>query len=226
MAGSAAAASATSGSPTCVNPLAQTHNFTVIVEDNAALGSTGAGGEIEGSLAAGGDVRFGLYNLLDNSDGSALPTIGSPATQLLVGGTIDYSSGQKLDLNAGFGKITDTSGLSVTADGRLVQYDANRYVKSQYGGGQSSVNDYTAAAETYSEAFPADYFDRLRTLSAQYAALTEGITPHWFPPPVAARSTSPSNKEKRMCGMLALPILLPLPRQTSMEPLPALIRDW
>jgi choice-of-anchor A domain-containing protein len=172
--GSAVAASATSGSPTCVNPLAQTHNFTVIVEDNAALGSTGAGGEIEGSLAAGGDVSFGLYNLLDNSDGSALPTIGSSATQLLVGGTIDYSSGQKLDLNAGYGKITDTSGLSVTADGRLVQYDANRYVKSQFGAGQSSVTDYTAADGTYSEAFPADYFDRLRTLSTQYGALTEG----------------------------------------------------
>ena len=173
-AGSAVAASATSGSPTCVNPLAQTHNFTVIVEDNAALGSTGAGGEIEGSLAAGGDVSFGLYNLLDHSDGSALPTIGSSATQLLVGGTIDYSSGQKLDLNAGFGKITDTSGLSVTPDGRLVQDDANRYVKSQFGAGQSSVSDYTAAAETYSEAFPADYFDRLLTLSTQYAALTAG----------------------------------------------------
>ncbi len=172
--GSAVAASATSGSPTCLNPLAKTHNFTVIVEDNAALGSTGAGGEIEGSLAAGGDVSFGLYNLLDNSDGGALPTIGSSATQLLVGGTIDYSSGQKLDLNAGFGKITDTSGLSVTADGRLVQHDGNRYVKSQFGAGQSSVADYTAAAETYSEAFPADYFDRLRTLSTQYAALTEG----------------------------------------------------
>ncbi|WP_461164027.1 collagen-binding domain-containing protein [Arthrobacter sp. R4-81] len=172
--GSAVAASATSGSPTCVNPLAQTHNFTVIVEDNAALGSTGAGGEIEGSLASGGDVSFGLYNLLDHSDGSALPTIGSSATQLLVGGSIDYSSGQKLDLNAGFGKITDTSGLSVTADGRLVQHDANRYVKSQFGAGQSSLTDYTAAAETYSQAFPADYFNRLRTLSTQYAALTEG----------------------------------------------------
>lgn len=172
--GSAVAASATSGSTTCVNPLAETHNFTVIVEDNAALGSTGAGGEIEGSLAAGGDISFGMYNLLDNSDESALPTIGSSATQLLVGGTVDYSSGQKLDLNAGFGKITDTNGLSVTADGRLVQYDANRYIKSQFGGGQTSVTEYTAAAGTYSGAFPADYFDRLRTLSTQYSALTEG----------------------------------------------------
>ena len=172
--GSTVAASATSGSTACLNPLAETHNFTVVVEDNAALGSTGAGGEIEGSLAAGGNVSFGLYNLLDNSDGSAMPTIGSPATQLLVGGTVDYSSGQKLDLNAGFGKITDTTGLSVTADGRLMLDDANRYVKSQFGAGQNSVPDYTAAAGTYSEAFPADYFDRLRSLSAQYAALAEG----------------------------------------------------
>ena len=172
--GSAVAAAAASGSPACLDPLAETHNFTVVVEDNAALGSTGAGGEIEGSLAAGGNVSFGLYNFLDNTDGSALPTIGSPATQLLVGGTVDYSSGQKLDLNAGFGKVTDTSGLSVTADGRLTLDDANRYVKSQVAPAQTSVSDYTAAAGTFSEAFPADYFDRLRTLSAQYAALTEG----------------------------------------------------
>ena len=88
-----------------------------------------------------------------------LPTVGSPATQLLVGGTVDYFSGQKLDLNAGSGKITDTTGLSVTADGRLMLDDANRYVKSQVGSGQNSVSDYTAAPGR-SAAFPADYFDR------------------------------------------------------------------
>ncbi|MBT2533021.1 choice-of-anchor A family protein [Arthrobacter sp. ISL-48] len=167
-------ASAASGSAACLNPLAETHNFTVVAEDNAALGSTGAGGEIEGSLAAGGNVSFGLYNLLDNTDGSALPTVGSPATQLLVGGTVDYSTGQRLDLNAGFGKITDTTGLGVTPDGRLISDDANRYVKSQLGAGQNSILDYTAAPGTYVEAFPADYFDRLRSVSAQYAALAEG----------------------------------------------------
>lgn len=172
--GSTVAVAATGSSVVCPNPLAETHNFTVVVEDNAALGSTGAGGEIEGSLAAGGNVSFGLYNLLDNTDGSALPTIGSPATQLLVGGTVDYTSGQRLDLDAGFGKISDTSGLSVTADGRLIRDDANRYVKSQFGAGQNSVSDYTAAVGTFSTAFPDDYFDRLRNLSAQYAALAEG----------------------------------------------------
>jgi choice-of-anchor A domain-containing protein len=172
--GSTVPASATTGSPACVNPLAETHNFTVVVEHNAALGSAGAGGEIEGSLAAGGNVSFGRYNFLDNTDGSALPSIGSPTTQLLVGGTVDYSSGQLLDLNAGFGKIADTTGLSVTPDGRLILDDTNRYVKSQFGAGQHSVSDYTAAAGTFSGAFPADYFDRLRSLSAQYAALAEG----------------------------------------------------
>jgi choice-of-anchor A domain-containing protein len=138
------------------------------------LGAAGAGGEIEGSLAAGGNVGFGLYNLLDNSDGSPLPTVGSPATQLLVGATVDYSSGQRLDLNAGFGKIADTSDLSVTADGRLILDDANRYVKSQFGAGQHSVSDYTAAAGTFSGAFPADYFDRLRSLSTQFSDLEAG----------------------------------------------------
>lgn len=172
--GSTVAASAASVSPACPNPLAETRNFTVVVEGDAALGSTGAGGEIEGSLAAGGNVSFGLYNFLDNSDGSSMPAVGGPATQLLVGGTVDYSSGQKLDLNAGHGKITDTAGLSVTADGRLVLADANRYVKSQFGAVQNSISDYTAAAGTFSEAFPADYFDRLRRLSGHYAALAEG----------------------------------------------------
>ncbi|WP_267276085.1 collagen-binding domain-containing protein [Arthrobacter sp. CDRTa11] len=172
--GTTVAASATSGSTACLNPLAETHNFTVMVEDNAMLGAAGAGGEIEGSLAAGGNVGFGLYNLLDNADGSPLPTVASPATQLLVGGTVDYSSGQRLDLNAGFGKIADTTDLSVTADGRLILDDANRYVKSQFGAGQHSVSDYTAAAGTFSGAFPADYFDRLRSLSTQYSALEAG----------------------------------------------------
>jgi choice-of-anchor A domain-containing protein len=172
--GTAVAAAAASSSPACPNPLAETHNFTVVVENDAALGSTGAGGEIEGSLAAGGNVSFGLYNLLKNTDGSALPSIGSPATQLLVGGAVDYSSGQKLDLNAGSGKITDTRGLSVTADGRLMLDDTNRYIKSQAAPGQDSVPDYTAAPGTFSKAFPADYFDRLRTLSAQYTAVSAG----------------------------------------------------
>jgi choice-of-anchor A domain-containing protein len=167
--GTPVAASATSGSTACLSPLAETHNFTVVVEDNAMLGAAGAGGEIEGSLAAGGNVGFGLYNLLDNSDGSPLPTVGSGLPSEL-----SKRLYQRLDLNAGFGKIADTSDLSVTADGRLILDDANRYVKSQFGAGQHSVSDYTAPAGTFSGAFPADYFDRLRSLSTQYSDLEAG----------------------------------------------------
>ena len=158
-------------SATGSNPLAALENFTVVVEHDAALG-LGGGGEIEGSLAAGGDLSFRNYNLNANKDQSPLPVVDGVATQLLVGGTVQYGNdSSKVDLNTGAGLVANTSGLSVSADGRLQKAGSNGYVLKQTSPKQSTVAAWTSA-NGYSSTFGSTLFDDLRARSAQIAALT------------------------------------------------------
>jgi hypothetical protein len=152
------------------SPTSPLHGFTVVTEGDLTFGNAG---EIEGSAAAGGDVAFGTYDLIGNTDGSPMPTVAGTATQLLVGGTVTTSSGNKLDVNTAAAKVTDTSGMTVSADGRLQRGSGGAYVK---GTGQSTLASYTAGAGDFAAAFPASTFSDLTSQSAALAGLTAGPT--------------------------------------------------
>lgn len=164
------------------NPVAALHNFTVVVDDDAALG-LGGGGEIEGSLAAGGDVSFRTYNLAGPSDGSPLPAVDGPDVQLFSGGTLDIpAAATKLDVNAGYAKISDTTGLAISEGTRLGSPGVGGYLLKQNGPGpQNSISSpasatysatsYTATAGAFDTAFPASTFAELSATSAALAAL-------------------------------------------------------
>ncbi len=157
-----------------VNPFAALHNFTVVTAGDVTLGSSG---EFEGSLAAGGNVSYGHYNLNANKDGSALPQgVDGNDVQLFVGGTVNIGSG-KFDVNAGWTRITNTAGLTITNTTRLSKAGQSGYVLTQGGHVQNTVtgsaqNSYTATAGAYAAAFPASTFSTLDSYSDGYAALT------------------------------------------------------
>ncbi|MEO8528595.1 MAG: collagen-binding domain-containing protein, partial [Pseudolysinimonas sp.] len=89
------------------NPLSALKNFTVLTQGNATVGNSG---EFEGSLAAGGNVSFGQYDLAANQDGSALPNVdGLTGVQLFVGGTMVFPGSGKLDVLSGYARVTDTT---------------------------------------------------------------------------------------------------------------------
>lgn len=154
------------------NPFSSLHNFTVVSQGDAKLRVGGSGGEIEGSLASGGNVTFGLYNLLVNKDGSALPSVDGPNIQLFVKGAVTIDSGSnKLDLK-GNAKIGTTTGMMTTADGRLTRSGFSGYVLNQSSTPQTSVAAYTATAGSYDAAFPASTFPTLVGYSEMYKSLT------------------------------------------------------
>ncbi len=100
------------------NPLGPLKGFTVVTQGDATFGNSG---EIEGSLAVGGNLAFQQYNLAPNQDGSALPIVdGQSNVGLFVGGTVTFPGNGKFDINGGgVARITGTSGMSVSADQRL-----------------------------------------------------------------------------------------------------------
>lgn len=160
------------------NPLAPLNKFTVLVQNDATVGNSG---EFEGSLAAGGNLIFQQYNLSANKDGSSLPTVdGLNNVQLFLGGTVQFPGNGKFDVNAGLARITNTTGMSVSADQRLYKTSQDAYVKTQSnvqttvaGNGAAS---YTATAGAFTSAFPASTFTTLASTSTSYAALTSSST--------------------------------------------------
>lgn len=143
--------------------------FTVLVERDADIGRRG--GEIEGSLAVGGTLSFGTYNLNANKDGSQMPTADAPGTQLLTGASVVTAEGtQKLDVNAGRAAIGDVSGMLTTADGRLTRPNDAGYVLSSAEPRQSTVDDY-AALGVFDAVFPSGYFEKVRTDAAAMSEL-------------------------------------------------------
>ena len=160
------------------NPLAPLNKFTVLVQNDATVGNSG---EFEGSLAAGGNLIFQQYNLSANKDGSSLPTVdGLNNVQLFLGGTVQFPSNGKFDVNAGLARITNTTGMAVSADQRLYKTSQDAYVKTQSnaqttvaGNGAAS---YTATAGAFTSAFPASTFTTLATTSTSYAAMTASST--------------------------------------------------
>jgi len=173
-AGLSAATTVDSAAAASINPFASLHNFTVVTEGDATLGSSG---EFEGSLAAGGNVSYGQYNLNANKDGSALPQgVDGNDVQLFVGGTVNIGSG-KFDVNAGWTRITNTAGLTITNSVRLSKPGQSGYVLTQGGHVQDTVagnaqDSYTATPGAYASAFPASTFSTLDSYSDGYAALT------------------------------------------------------
>lgn len=160
------------------NPLAPLNKFTVLVQNNATVGNSG---EFEGSLAVGGNLIFQQYNLSANKDGSSLPTAdGLNKVQLFVGGTVQFPGNGKFDVNAGLARITNTAGMTVSADNRLYKTSQDAYVKTQSnaqttvaGNGAAS---YTATAGAFTSTFPASTFTTLASTSTSYAALTASST--------------------------------------------------
>lgn len=153
------------------NPLGALKGFTVVTQGDATFGNSG---EIEGSLAVGGNLAFQQYNLAPNQDGSALPTVdGQSNVGLFVGGTVTFPGSGKFDINGGgIARITGTTGLSVSADQRLYAgSNQQAYVKSQ-AGSQTTVASYTATAGSYATAFPSSTFSTLASTSSAYAAVT------------------------------------------------------
>ncbi len=167
---SAPAVAATDG----VNPLTATNGFTVLTKGDVNLRNGSSGGEIEGSVAAGGNVSFGTYNLAGNKDGSALPTVdGTASVQLFVGGTVQIDSGSsKLDLK-GRALISDTTGMRIQGgDKRLTRGNVNRYVLTPSALGQDTIPEYTASAGAFQTAFPATTFSDAAARAAYYKTLT------------------------------------------------------
>jgi len=166
-----AAATFESAAAAGTNPLGPLKGFTVVTQGDATFGNSG---EIEGSLAVGGNLAFQQYNLAPNQDGSALPIVdGQSNVGLFVGGTVTFPGNGKFDINGGgVARITGTSGMSVSADQRLYA-GANQqaYVKSQVGT-QTTVASYTATAGAYAAAFPSSTFATLASTSSSYAAIT------------------------------------------------------
>lgn len=161
------------------SPAMLMRDFTVVVSGDADLQHGASGGEIAGSLAVGGNLSFGTYQLVaPTQPGVALPAVDGPGVQLLVGGAVAIDSGSaRLDVNAGRVRIADTTEMTVSADRRLYRTDQSRYVRNQSAASQSSVGDpenptsYTATAGAFGRSFAAS-FDAFPDISASLAALT------------------------------------------------------
>jgi hypothetical protein len=176
--GLAAVTTLDSAAAAASNPLAPLQKFTVLARENATVPDRG---EFEGSLAVGGNLSFQNYNLSANKDGSSLPSVdGLANVQLFVGGTVQFPGNGKFDVNSGIARITDTTGMQVSADKRLYKASMNAYLKSQ-GGTQSTASgsgpsSYTANPGAFAAAFPASAFATLESTSESLAGLTAGST--------------------------------------------------
>ncbi|MFD7074436.1 collagen-binding domain-containing protein [Nocardioides sp. NPDC059952] len=126
-------ASAATGS---LNPMGVNGLFTIVTTADATMGN----GELEGSLAVGGDVRFpnGTYPIIHSSGLTPtdydIPVVAGDPTRLLTGGTfvpgnngevtVD-SRGYVNDAQRGFVKIGDLTDLQVTERGAGAIWVAN-----------------------------------------------------------------------------------------------------
>ncbi|MFJ9392747.1 collagen-binding domain-containing protein [Nocardioides sp. NPDC101246] len=117
-----------SAATTSLNPMGVNGDFTIVTTADATMGN----GELEGSLAVGGDVRFpnGTYPIIHSSGLTPtaydIPVVAGDPTRLLTRGTfvpgtngevtVD-SRGYVEDDQRGFVKIGDLAGLQVTERG-------------------------------------------------------------------------------------------------------------
>ncbi|WP_417077606.1 collagen-binding domain-containing protein [Micromonospora profundi] len=96
-----------------LDPVAEALSFGVMTEGNANLGS----GENEGTLAAGGDLTFGNYQVAAATAGSFVVPGDANPSALVVGGRVNFAGsipGTRLQvLNNGYAKVGDLTGAFV-----------------------------------------------------------------------------------------------------------------
>ncbi|MEO8528090.1 MAG: collagen-binding domain-containing protein, partial [Pseudolysinimonas sp.] len=85
----------------------------------------------------------------------------------------------KLDVLSGYARVTDTTGMSVTADNRLYKASQNSYVKAQ-SGVQTTIagntgSSYTATTGSFASEFQASSFTTLAAKSVSYASVTSSV---------------------------------------------------
>src|SRR5690348_11307681 len=93
-----------------VNPVAPTRGFLVMTEGNANLVAS----ENEGTVAVGGDLSFGNYQIALLDPGTFVVPPDTRPTALVVGGRVDFAGsvpGSRLSvLNSGYVKVGDLTG--------------------------------------------------------------------------------------------------------------------
>ncbi|WP_088974304.1 DUF7507 domain-containing protein [Micromonospora coxensis] len=96
-----------------VNPVAPALSFGVMTEGDANAISA----ENEGTMAVGGNLTFGTYQLANNSVGSFVAPGDTRPTALVVGGRVDFAGsvpGSRLQvLSGGYAKVGDLTGTVV-----------------------------------------------------------------------------------------------------------------
>ncbi|WP_435873064.1 collagen-binding domain-containing protein [Micromonospora arborensis] len=96
-----------------VDPVAGTQGFLVMTAGDARL----VGAENEGTIAVGGNLSFGNYQVAGNNAGSFVVPPDSNPTALLVGGRVDFAAsvpGSRLQvLQNGYVKIGNLTGTFV-----------------------------------------------------------------------------------------------------------------
>ncbi|SCL32442.1 conserved repeat domain-containing protein/choice-of-anchor A domain-containing protein [Micromonospora nigra] len=96
-----------------VNPVAPALSFGVMTEGDATVISA----ENDGTMAVGGDLRFGTYQLALNSSGSFVAPGDTVPTSLVVGGRVDFAGsvpGSRLQvLRSTYAKVGDLTGTVV-----------------------------------------------------------------------------------------------------------------
>lgn len=161
-----AAPAAAQGVPQA-DPLAPPH--TVVVRGDARFGT---GGQINGSLAAGGTISFGTFDLGLPADGTAVPAADGRPTQLLAGGRVDLSSGTVFRTNAGYAGIADMSRYTQVRDGRLLSgTDPNgpHVFVQGVSPRPATLADYHS--EAFAALYPAAFFDDAIATAAQLGQL-------------------------------------------------------
>ncbi|MEU4470972.1 choice-of-anchor A family protein [Micromonospora sp. NPDC023888] len=96
-----------------LDPVAGTQGFLVVTAGDARL----LGAENEGTVAVGGNLSFGNYQVATNNAGSFVVPPDAAPTALLVGGRVDFAAsvpGSRLQvLQNGYVKIGDLTGTFV-----------------------------------------------------------------------------------------------------------------
>ncbi|WP_141561867.1 choice-of-anchor A family protein [Micromonospora sp. WMMA1996] len=96
-----------------VNPVAPALSFGVMTEGNATVVAS----ENEGTMAVGGDLSFGNYQLANNTAGSFVVPGDSRPSALVVGGRVDFAGsvpGTRLQvLSQGYAKVGNLTGTVV-----------------------------------------------------------------------------------------------------------------
>ncbi|GAB3081578.1 hypothetical protein GCM10027186_45210 [Micromonospora schwarzwaldensis] len=96
-----------------VNPVAPAQSFGVMTEGNSRVVTN----ENDGTMAVGGDLAFGNYQLANNTAGSFVVPGDSRPTALVVGGRVDFAAsvpGTRLQvLSQGYAKVGNLTGTFV-----------------------------------------------------------------------------------------------------------------